>query len=228
MAESRIWRERTEFPRCSSRDVRKLSTAGASRSAIRQAEGSPPVWARTNVSHHRKVSRQLTMVCGLSRRSDLADTIAADRSPRTYAETTSDRASAHRRSVRWPNAGTAAQTSCAGRDTVRLVLGQTRKRPPTSHRSAGALAAHRSGVTAPPCWDEAAQGAMYGMSSRGYGSVAAADPVCPDRRGSGSPRLPAARCSPANRAGWIRCGGAALHADDASEPPRRELSAAWV
>src|SRR5262249_32841532 len=66
-------------------------------------------------------------------RLDLADTIAADRSPRTYDETTSGRDSAHRRSVRWPIAGTAEQTSCAGQDTAGAVPVQTRKRPPTTH-----------------------------------------------------------------------------------------------
>src|SRR5207247_130627 len=98
-------------------------------------------------------------------RPDLADTIAADRSPRTYAETTSGRDSAHRWAVLWPIAGTAEQTSCAGQGTVGTVPVQIRKRPLITHRSAGALAAHRSDVAAPLCWDEAAQSAIYGTSS---------------------------------------------------------------
>jgi hypothetical protein len=67
MADKRLLRERTAFPRSCSSYSRKRRTADAAISAMPNAEGSTPVWARSNVRNNRHVSRQLTMVGGLSR-----------------------------------------------------------------------------------------------------------------------------------------------------------------
>ena len=47
--------------------------------------------------------------------------------------------------LRWPSAGTAEQTSNAGQDAAGAVPVRTRRRRPTTHRSASVLGAHGSG-----------------------------------------------------------------------------------
>ena len=70
-----------------------------------------------------------------------------------------------------------------------------------------------------PCWGAGGQSVMYGTASPGWVSATDRAPVCPARLVSGSPRPPAARCSPAAQAHGRRWEGAQRHVDASLEPP---------
>ena len=65
-ADKRMVRERTAWPCWCSRSSRNRRTRGASRSVTPRAEGSIPTVSLIQVSHRRKVSRQLAIVWGLT------------------------------------------------------------------------------------------------------------------------------------------------------------------